>query len=194
MAGCLGNQRAGLAFGLARQNLQAKWFPCMPGIARLLVTLLLLVASPLTAAAPLLQNLQSNAFETIDQHMDPGKWLVVMIWASDCEICKREVGSYQQFHERHEQRDARVLGITLDGALGEKAARGFVAAHGVGFDNLIGEPETVTSYFQVVTGSPWVGTPTFLIYGPDGSLLAKQAGAVPVDLIEQFIAANSATQ
>jgi len=52
----------------------------------------------------------------------------------------------------------------------------------------------VMGYFQLLTGSRWVGTPTFLVFGPDGELMAKQAGAVPTDLIEQFIAANTATQ
>ena len=152
---------------------------------------LLLVAPPVPAGSPLLQNLESDAFETIDDHREPGKWLVVMIWASDCEICRREVGSYQRFHQRHKPRDARVLGITMDGAQRKEAARGFVAEHGVGFNNLLGEPEAVAAYFQALTGSRWVGTPTFLIYGPDGALLAKQTGAVPVDLIEQFIATRS---
>ena len=194
MAGWLGNRHAGLTSGSVRRNMKVKIIPRMSRLAILFLALLLQIAPPLSAGSPLFQNLESSAFETIDNHLDPGKWLVVMIWASDCEVCKREVASYQQFHKQHEQRDARVLGITLDGLQGTEAARGFTAEHGVGFNNLIGEPEAVTAYFQVLTGSPWVGTPTFLIYGPDGSLLAKQVGAVPVDLIEQFIAANSAAQ
>jgi len=194
VVGWLGNQHAGLASGPARQNLLAWPDQVMPRLVVFFSVLLLLVALPLSAGSPLFQNLESDAFETIDNHSDPGKWLVVMIWASDCEVCKREVGSYQRFHEQHKQRDASVVGISLDGSQGKQAARGFVAEHGVSFNNLIGEPEAVSAYFQVLTGSPWIGTPSFLIYGPDGSLLAQQAGAVPVDLIEQFIAANSATR
>ena len=157
--------------------------------------LLVLLAAPIASASPpLFQNLGSDAFETIDNHSEQGKWLIVMIWASDCEICEREVGSYQQFHDRHQQVDARVLGITLDGSAGKDDALGFVDQHELKFDNLLGEPEVVATYFQLLTGSPWVGTPTFLVFGPDGELMAKQVGAVPTDLIEQFIAANTAAQ
>ena len=166
----------------------------MPRLRGILPTLLLLAVLPVWAASPLFQNLASNAFETADNYREPGKWLVVMIWASDCEVCRREMGSYQQFHEQHRQQDARVLGITLDGLQGMEDAREFIAEHGVDFNNLIGEAEAVTAYYRVLTGSPWIGTPSFLIYGPDGTLMAKQAGAVPVDLIEQFIATNSAAQ
>jgi len=41
-----------------------------------------------------------------------------------------------------------------------------------------------------LTGEFWIGTPTFFIYDPTGKLRASQAGAVPVDIIESFIAEN----
>ncbi|MDH3221797.1 MAG: TlpA family protein disulfide reductase [Gammaproteobacteria bacterium] len=139
-------------------------------------------------------NLDTGVPETLENYRGDGKWLVVMIWASDCEICKREAGSYQQFHEDHKAVDAKVVGITLDGLAKREDAGAFVAQHGLGFANLIGEPEAVTAYYQIVTGSPWIGTPSFLVFGPDGELMAKQEGAVPTDLIEDFIAANSDNQ
>ena len=33
------------------------------------------------ANSPLLQNLATGAFETIDDHRRDGQWLIVMIWA-----------------------------------------------------------------------------------------------------------------
>jgi peroxiredoxin len=154
------------------------------------VLLLLLAAPTASASSPLFQNLDSDAFETIDNHSEQGKWLVVMIWAHDCEICEREVGSYQQFHDRHQQVDARVLGITIDGSSKKKAALGFVNRHQLEFANLLGEPETVTAYYQLLTGSRWIGTPSFLIFAPGGELKAAQAGGVPVEVVENFIASN----
>ena len=162
-------------------------------IKSLTAILLVILSLPTLAGSPLFQNLESDAFETIDAHGGKGKWLVVMVWASDCEICKAEVGAYQQFYLRHRQTTATVLGLTLDGAAGKKEARDFVNQHNLNFNNLIGEPETVMSYFQILTGSPWIGTPSFLIFDPKGELMAKQVGALPPDLIEQFIASNSAT-
>jgi hypothetical protein len=36
-------------------------------------------------------------------------------------------------------------------------------------------------------GGNFIGTPTFYIYTPGGEIVASQAGAVPVHIIEDFI-------
>jgi peroxiredoxin len=169
-------------------------FSSLSAPVRLLAAILLSFAS-LTAQAgsPLFQNLGSDVFESVDTHGGQGKWLVVMIWASDCEICKAEVGDYQRFHERHRHNAANVVGLTLDGSAGKQDALDFVNQHHLTFNNLIGEPEAVMSYFQILTGSPWIGTPSFLVFGLDGELMAKQVGALSPDVIEQFIVDNTST-
>ncbi len=146
------------------------------------------------AASLLFQNLKSDAFVTIDDYRQSGKWMIVMIWAHDCQICEREVGEYQRFHQQHVGDDALVLGITLDGEDRKQDAVDFINRHELEFANLIGESEAVAGYYQVTTGSRWVGTPSFLIFAPDGELMAKQAGAVEVEIVENFIAANAQSQ
>lgn len=158
------------------------------------IVIFLGIPAAANAASPLFENLKSGAFETIENHSQQGKWLIVMIWAHDCEICEREVDDYQRFHRKHADNNAAVLGITLDGAARQQAAVDFMTRHQLSFENLIAEPEVVTAYYQITTGSRWIGTPSFLIFGPDGQLMAKQAGAVPTDLVEQFIADNTAAQ
>ena len=155
------------------------------------VSALLTCAGSAVADSPLLQDLNTDNYATIDDYREPGKWLVVMIWAHDCQICEREVDDYQLFHQRHADDDAKVLGVTLDGETGKSRAVEFIGRHQLSFDNLIGEPEVVAGYYQLTTGSRWVGTPSFLIFAPDGELMAKQAGAVEVEIVENFIAANS---
>ncbi len=155
------------------------------------ILLVLLFATPALSGSPLFQNLKSGAFETIDDHNQQGKWLVVMIWAHDCEVCEREVDDYQRFHREHADKNATVLGVTLDGAERQQAAVDFVTRHQLNFVNLIAEPEVVTAYYQITTGSKWIGTPSFLIFGPDGELKAKQVGAVETEIVEAFIASSS---
>ena len=158
---------------------------------RFAAALLLAVFSVTPQASPLFENLRSGEFQTLNAHQAPGQWLVVMIWAHDCEVCEREVGDYQRFHQRGGGANAKVLGITLDGGEFAAQARDFISRHGLTFDNLIAEPQTVVGYYQAVTGSRWVGTPSFLVFGADGELKAKQVGAVEVEVVENFIAANS---
>ena len=64
----------------------------------------------------------------LDAYLANGKWLIVMLWASDCVACNQEAHQYVKFHETHYQDDARVLGISLDGD-DQTAAAGFIEKH-----------------------------------------------------------------
>ncbi len=129
--------------------------------------------------------------QVFDNYTGKGKWLVVMIWASDCFICNREAHEYVDFHMIHSDTDATVLGITIDGESRKKDAEKFIKRHSIDFPNLIAEPEYVSNFYQKLTGQHFSGTPTFLIYSPQGELKAAQVGAVPTSLIENFIKKNS---
>jgi len=120
-----------------------------------------------------------------------GKWLVVMIWASDCHVCNQEAHQYVNFHKQHKDNDALVLGISLDGKTKKNDAKEFLKRHQINFPSLIGEPENVAMMYQELTGGTWVGTPSFMVYTPSGELLGAQAGAVPVSVIESFIERES---
>ncbi|NIP73334.1 MAG: TlpA family protein disulfide reductase [Gammaproteobacteria bacterium] len=124
----------------------------------------------------------------IEEFTGRGQWTVVMIWASDCMVCNAEAHRYVDFHTFHQDEDAGVLGISMDGQDGLADAQAFIQEHSVNFPNLIGEPEDVAAMYTRLTGRPWRGTPTFLIYGPDGELRAQQVGAVPTEVIVDFIA------
>ncbi len=73
-----------------------------------------------------------------------------------------------------------ISGLELDIKTGMKAARHSMKTQFI--NNL-----------ESLTGQQFRGTPGFLIYGPSGELRAQQIGAVPVNLIENFIANNSTT-
>jgi len=120
-----------------------------------------------------------------------GKWTVVMLWASDCRVCNAEINQYVQFYQAHKDKDANLVGISLDGASGLAAAQDFVKRHAVTFPNLLGDPAQIIQLYQSLTSTDWLGTPSFLVFDPEGKLKAAQAGAVPTNLIEEFIKENS---
>ena len=115
-----------------------------------------------------------------------------MLWASDCHVCNQEAHQYVNFHKQHKDKDAIVLGISLDGNSKKSDASDFLKRHQINFPSLIGEPENVASMYQELTGGSWVGTPSFMVYTPGGELLGAQAGAVPVSVIESFIEREAA--
>ena len=128
----------------------------------------------------------------LDEFTGQGKWTVVMFWASDCPVCNAEAHEYVLFHDQHQETQAGVLGITLDGEVGRARALQFIERHMVDFPNLIGEPGAVAGLYTQLTGEPWLGTPSFLVFAPDGRLRARQVGAVPAKRIEAFIERESA--
>ncbi|MDZ7662144.1 TlpA disulfide reductase family protein [Thiohalophilus sp.] len=155
------------------------------GLCRLLVLCLAFIPT-LSAAETVLKDMSGEP-RKVEEFTGNGKWTVVMIWASDCHVCNREIHNYVDFHFVHSDRDARMLGISIDGWAGRKDAADFIARHKVEFPNLIGNAEAVADWFMRQSGARWVGTPTFLLYNPAGELKAQQVGAVPVEVIEDFI-------
>ncbi|GMQ96916.1 MAG: hypothetical protein BMS9Abin15_0600 [Gammaproteobacteria bacterium] len=149
-----------------------------------------LLASLAWAANPVLKDFDGKP-AAIEDFTEQGKWLIVMIWASDCHVCNEEVGNYEAFHTAHKGDNAAVLGISLDGSDKKREAVKFIKRHQITFPNLIGEPDEVADMFYQLTGSPWIGTPTFLIYNQAGKLVIKQEGGVPTSLIENYIELNS---
>lgn len=125
--------------------------------------------------------------KTVESFVGKGKWLLVMFWSADCHICNREAHEYVDFHFAHSDKDATVLGVSIDGkAKFEKAVK-FIKKHNIDFPNLIGEAEDATAIYVKYAESRWVGTPSLLLFDPKGKLMAAQAGAVPATVIENFI-------
>lgn len=169
-----------------------------PGRYFFVVMLGLLLNLPLTAlqaspvaGSPLFSTFDNKPAKVADYMVDH-KWLLVMIWASDCSICNQEAHAYVDFNLKHENRDARVLGISVDGQAKKKAAELFIQRHNMNFPNLISEPDRLADWFEKLTGQNWMGTPTLLLYSPDGELRVQQIGAIPLDLVEKFIQRDSA--
>ena len=164
------------------------------GLMFLVMLVMSAVLSPVMAnqfEANLLKGFDGS-IHTLGEYTGQGKWTVVMIWASDCQVCNAEAKQYVKFHEAHKDKDARILGVSLDGQSKKAEARKFIERHGVTFPNLIDEPEKVANLYSGLTGQPWIGTPTFLVYSPAGELLAAQVGAVSTEIIESFIEKESA--
>lgn len=157
-----------------------------------LIVLLLavLLLAPVQAEDFQFRDFEGNKQVFHDQLAD-GLWTVVMIWAHDCPVCNEEVQAWDLFHADHEETDARVLGLSLDGVAGESGAREFLERHEPDFKNLIGEPRDVARMVSKVSGRPLYGTPTFLIYSPDRQLVAMQVGPLNPALLESYMRENS---
>ena len=150
--------------------------------------LLILAAGNTMAVEPTKFTDVNGKAQGLNDFVGKGKWTIAMIWASDCHVCNHEAPAYEAFHKKHKDRDAVMLGISLDGPDGLKDARTFVTSHKLSFPNIVGEGEDVAVMFYDMTGVHFAGTPTFLIFDPKGELKVQQIGAVPVEMIEEYLA------
>ncbi len=141
------------------------------------------------AVPPALQVLDKET-ASLDAYTGQGRWVIVKIWASDCGVCNAEAHQYRDFHDFNKDRGAVMLGLSLDGD-DPAAARAFIERHELTYPNLLIERAGGERLFERLTGQRWIGTPSFLVYDPSGTLRAQQVGAVPAEMIEQFIAANT---
>jgi len=144
------------------------------------------ISTSAIAAAPelVLQDFDGKKVP-VSKYIGHGKWTLVMIWAHNCPVCNQEAQNISFFHEDHKNRDATVLGISIDGKAGVALARGFVDRHLIDFPNLIadlGEDDLLQ-----FGGGDFVGTPTFYLYSPQGELKGKSIGPISIPALEDLI-------
>lgn len=152
---------------------------------RLLAPLLALLFLPLlSAAAPdlTLQDFDGKQ-RPVREFIGQGRWVIVVAWSKDCPICKRDIHHMTFFHDEHKNQDARVLGLSVDGVENRKAAQAFIDDHDLNFPNLIGGPEDATR----LSGQPFVGTPTYYFFDPDGRFVGGRVGSVTQAQAEDMI-------
>jgi len=152
----------------------------------LVVVLQLFMSIPVTAAPPklVLQDFDGNKVP-VSKYIGQGKWTLVMIWAHNCPVCNQEAQNISFFHEDHKNRDATVLGVSVDGRAGVALARGFVDRHLIDFPNLIAD--LGDDNLHEFGGGDFVGTPTFYVYSPTGELVGKSIGPISIPALEELI-------
>jgi thiol-disulfide isomerase/thioredoxin len=109
-----------------------------------------------------------------------GKWVVVNYWATWCPPCLEEIPELVNFHDRHSEHDAVVLGINMEKKDREQLLQ-FLD------DNLVSYPVVPMSEDMPLLGNI-PGLPTTYLLDPTGKTAAVQVGQVTSEMIEKFIA------
>jgi len=152
-----------------------------------------LVAGPLLAgmgtanAGMELQAVEDGAAADLDNLTGQGKWTLVMIWATNCHICHVQKPEISAFHNEHKEVDAHVIGIALDGVDNVDAVKEYVKDNNVSFPSYVGELAIIASHYFGMTEENLRGTPTYLLFNPEGELLGNNPGPLSVEAIERFM-------
>ncbi len=147
---------------------------------RLVLAAILLALAGLVQAEPVdfsLPDLEGKMHSLADYR---GKWVIVNYWATWCPPCQEEIPDLVDFHDRHKDKDAVVIGINYED-IGTEQLAAFVDSFLITYPILQTEPLPVTPL------GPVPGLPTTYIIAPDGSPVARQVGPVTSKQLDDYI-------
>lgn len=112
-------------------------------------------------------------------------WTLVMLWAHDCIPCERQKPLIEKFYRHNKTRGLSVVGISTDSkALREKATETYRASK-TSFTNYYFEGSNFSSAYDKFTGRDFLGTPTYMVYDPNGQLRGTHTGTLNRDMLDK---------
>lgn len=114
-----------------------------------------------------------------------GKWVVVNYWATWCPPCLEEIPELVMFHDKHKNKDALVLGVSVED-IGVPALRRFMD------DRMMDYPVLLAGADYQSPLGPVRGLPVTFLIAPNGEIAATHLGRLDAAMIERFIASAPA--
>ena len=110
-----------------------------------------------------------------------GKWVVINFWATWCGPCMVEIPELMQFHERHKDDDAIVIGVNFEEIEIPDLVK-FVDEMGINYLVVRAGDKPVLPF------EPLKGLPSTFFVDPNGEYVASHVGPVTGAAIEDFLA------
>ncbi|MEO5702307.1 MAG: TlpA disulfide reductase family protein [Gammaproteobacteria bacterium] len=114
-----------------------------------------------------------------------GKWVVVNYWATWCGPCLQEIPVLEEFHAKHKDKDAIVLGVNAED-ISIEDLREFIDEHFISYPMLLGDTNDQSPL------GPIYGLPSTFMISPAGEIAAFHLGSVTAAALEEFIKPETA--
>ena len=156
---------------------------------KIIVFIFILFVSHASTAEPLdtmLQGVDGKRY-VLSDYIGKGKWLVLNVWGTDCPYCRAELDALIDFHELHHQKEAMVIGLTLDWPTFEYPDKAqlseFVLDYFIEYPVLMVDAKLAAE----VIGKKVDMIPITFIYNPAGELVLRLNGVVTYTQLEKII-------
>ena len=152
-------------------------------MTRFLIMLVLLAAAntAVRADSHLVDFLLPDADGQVHRLSDHrGKWVVINFWATWCGPCMVEIPELMQFHERHKDDDAIVIGVNFEEIETPDLVK-FIDEMGINY-LVVRAGDTPVLPFE-----PLKGLPSTFFVDPHGEYVASHVGPVTGAAIEDFL-------
>jgi len=156
---------------------------------KLLLLSFLLLSTLASQSAFAFTNLETGKPDKITNYIGNDKWTVLEIWASDCPACRMHMPEMVEFDGK--LKNTRLLSVSVDGLDRIEDTEDFIAEFDIKFPTIMSNPIEMNVWMQQSVGENFVGTPTFILFDPEGKLVAAQPGIVSTASLEKFITENS---
>jgi len=124
----------------------------------------------------------------LNDYVGDGRWTLVMFWSTDCIPCEEQKPMIEAFHQAHQDKDAQVVGIALDGLENLPGIQELVDHHQPSYPNLVVFTDVFHRQYKELTGKDFRATPTYLLYNPAGEVAGVRAGRIDRAMIESVVA------
>lgn len=126
---------------------------------------------------------------SLNDYLGNGKFTVLEVWSTDCHLCREHMPDMVKFDGK--LKNTQILGVSIDGQPNLDSVDDFMMQYNMKFTNLITNPIEMNIWMQQNTPEGLIGTPTFMMFDPEGQLFAMQGGPVGVDQMEKLILSKS---
>jgi thiol-disulfide isomerase/thioredoxin len=100
-----------------------------------------------------------------------GKVVILNVWATYCEPCKKEIPSLEALHKLYGDSGLKIVSVENDKSVSDDSVRKFITAYHATFEVLRETSGTLDNQYQTT------GIPETFIIGPEGTIRRKWIGA-----------------
>lgn len=133
-----------------------------------------------------LKTLEGNA-TSLSNQLSKTMWTLVMVWTTYCGECAKQYDEISAFHQSNKKFRLRVLGVSLDGLTQRTKVRQYARIKNHTFPSVLAESENFSNKYKELTGAPFTGTPTYMLFDRGQSIQAYMDGPISIDALERFI-------